>query len=137
VDFVLDADDALLRRLYWRAWALVLPSVYRDCFGRAYVAPELMGLTLLEAMACGTPAVSSEVGALPEFVRHRETGYVFRSLAELRQRLRRLAADPDLVATLGAEARRVTIAEYGLESVGKKILHVYRALTSGGTEVAA
>ncbi len=64
-----DADDATIRDLYHRSWATVLPSVYQDCFGGNHVAPELMGLTLLESMASGTPAICSRVGAMPEFVR--------------------------------------------------------------------
>lgn len=128
VEFVLDADDGDLRELYHRAWSVVLPSVYRDWYGTSHVAPELMGLTLLEAMACGTPAVCSRVGGMPEFVRHGETGYVFDSLAELRQRLRRLAADPELVDQLGAEARRAVEQEYGLTPVGREMAATYEGV---------
>ena len=56
IEFVTDADDATIRCLYARSWATILPSVYRDRDGVTYEAPELMGFTLLESMACGTPA---------------------------------------------------------------------------------
>ena len=48
-----------------RAWATVLPSVYRDCYGAVHQKPELMGFTLLESMSCGTPAIASRTGAMP------------------------------------------------------------------------
>jgi glycosyltransferase involved in cell wall biosynthesis len=48
-------DDELLRALYHQAAALVLPS-----FGEGF------GLPVLEAMACGTPVLTSRVSALPE-----------------------------------------------------------------------
>ena len=61
VTFVTDADDDAILELYRRAWANVLPSVYRDYYGHTHLCPELMGFTLLEAMACGTPAICSNV----------------------------------------------------------------------------
>ena len=65
-----------------------------------------MGFTLLEAMACGTPAICSRVAAMPEFVLDGETGFVFDDLPELTDRLRALADDPDLVDRMGRQARR-------------------------------
>src|SRR5262249_42880174 len=49
--------DDTLPGLYCGARALVLPSLAEGC-----------GLTPLEAMACGTPVVVSDGGALPDTV---------------------------------------------------------------------
>jgi glycosyltransferase involved in cell wall biosynthesis len=38
---------------------------------------ESYGLGIVESMACGLPVVSSAVGAVPEHIRHGETGYLF------------------------------------------------------------
>ncbi len=107
VQIITNADDETIRGLYARAWATVLPSVYRDCYGTVWRVPELMGFTLLESMACGTPAICSRVGGMPEFIREGETGFVFDSPDELTAHLLTLANDPELVETMGARAARL------------------------------
>ena len=131
VEFVTDADDATIRWLYARSWANVLSSVYLDCDGHSHEAPELMGFTLLEAMACGTPAIASRVGAMPEFIREGETGFVYDSLQELSRQLITLASNPALVERMGRLARRVVEREYDLEVAGAKMLAVYESLWTG------
>jgi glycosyltransferase involved in cell wall biosynthesis len=80
-------------RLLAGAVALLFPLVY----------PEPFGLVLLEAMACGTPVLATELGAAPEIVEQGVTGYTaptWEGLADLvpaaaaldRERVRRVAA---------------------------------------------
>ncbi len=76
VSFVTDADDDRLLYEYRTAKVSVLPSVHRDLYDKFTAVPELMGLTLLEAQACGTPVVCTDAGAMAEFVEDRQTGMV-------------------------------------------------------------
>jgi glycosyltransferase involved in cell wall biosynthesis len=73
-----------LRRLYQQADLLVLPT-YGDT--NPWV--------LLEAMACGTPAVSSDVGAIPEMLDHGRAGTVVPSgdVRGLREAIEALLGD--------------------------------------------
>lgn len=135
VEFITDASDDRIRELYGRAWANVLPSVYRDCYGQAYVSPELMGLTLLEAMACGTPAICNRVAAMPEFVRHGETGFVYDTLPQLTKILRRVASEPGLAEKLGANARQAVDREFDLKVCGRKLAAVYREVLAEASAV--
>lgn len=138
VEFVTNAADDTIRELYARAWATVLPSVYRDREGRTYDAPELMGFTLLESMSCGTPAIASRVGAMPEFVRDGIDGYVFDTGEQLTAILIKLATDPSLVETMGAEASRHVRTEFDLKVAGAKFLAIYRdVIAAKGRGVAA
>lgn len=125
VEFVLGADDVALRDLYRRAIAVVLPSVYVDCYGNVQAWPELMGFSLLEGMACGAPAICSRVGGMPEYVDHGETGFVFDELAELREQIGRLASDPGLVRSLGARAQERVRDAFGLASAGGSMRAIY------------
>jgi glycosyltransferase involved in cell wall biosynthesis len=129
VEFITDASDEDLRDLYSRAIAVVLPSVYIDCYGTPQAWPELMGLALLEGMACGAPAICSRVGGMPEYVDHGKTGFVFDELAELTEYLQLLAADNDLVEAIGARARQQVSDSYGLASAGAAMRSIYDELT--------
>jgi glycosyltransferase involved in cell wall biosynthesis len=137
VEFVTDADDEAVRDLYRRAIATVLPSVYRDCYGNNYLAPELMGFTLMESMACGTPAICSRVGAMPEFVDHGVTGFVFDEPGELGLYLERLASNPQTVRDMAAQARQSIEQKFGLRVVAAKILAIYHSLREQGRREAA
>ena len=57
VQFVGGVDAAALPELYRGARAFVMPSLY-----------EGFGLGALEALACGTPVLAADAGALPEVV---------------------------------------------------------------------
>jgi glycosyltransferase involved in cell wall biosynthesis len=137
VEFVLDAYDDVLRDLYRRAWVNVLPSLYRDRYGQTYAAPELMGLTTLEAMACGTPGICTRVGGMPEFVREGETGFIVADRDELTDRLRLLANNPALVERMGRLARQTVVEEYDIKVTGRKLLQLYREVLTHYQEAAA
>lgn len=62
--------------------------------GQAYVYPiqwdEPFGITMIEAMACGTPVVAFRKGSAPEVVEHGVTGYVVDTLADFEAALQDL-----------------------------------------------
>jgi len=137
VEFITDADDDRILDLYRRAWANILPSVHLDCFGNLHTQPELMGLSILEAMACGTPAISSRIAAMPEFIVEGETGFVFDDADDLASALRMLAANPDLVEWMGRRARRRVEQEYDYRVAGGRLVQIYDRLITRTWEVAA
>ncbi|WP_448562180.1 glycosyltransferase family 4 protein [Trichothermofontia sp.] len=76
IEFIHDADDLRLIYEYRTAKVTVLPSVHKTCYGDYTPLPELMGFTLLESQACGTPVVCTNAGAMHEFVEQGRTGWV-------------------------------------------------------------
>lgn len=131
VTFALNPDDAALRDLYSRAIAVVQASVHSDVYGRVHQYPELMGLAVLEGMACGAPAVVMRTGALPEYVEDGVTGFVVDTVDAMHDRLALLAADRELAAAMGHTARERVLALWDSRIAGERMLRLYRALASG------
>ncbi|MGI0081256.1 MAG: glycosyltransferase family 4 protein [Nitrososphaerales archaeon] len=52
--------------------------------------PEPFGLFMIEAMACGTPVIAFNLGAAPEIIQHEETGYLVRTLDEMKDSVKRI-----------------------------------------------
>jgi glycosyltransferase involved in cell wall biosynthesis len=107
---------------YAAADVLVLPSD----------GGETWGLVVNEAMACGLPAVVSDlVGCGPDLVRPGESGEVYPcgDVAVLAGRLARLAGDPGAVARLGAAARS-RVAAYSVEAAAAGAVAAVARVTS-------
>lgn len=100
---------------YSAAEVLVMPSHY-----------ESFGMVALEAMACGTPVVASQVGGLAFLVQDAVTGYTVPSgdPAALAERLTALISDDQLRLQMGEEAMRVARG-YGWEKIAARMIAVY------------
>lgn len=59
-------------RLLSRACALLHPIRF----------PEPFGLSVVEAMACGTPVIAFNLGAMPELILHEKTGFLVSNTEE-------------------------------------------------------
>ena len=53
--------------------------------------PEPFGLVMIEAMACGTPVIAFNQGAVPEIVRHGVTGFIVKTVDQAVKSVERLA----------------------------------------------
>jgi glycosyltransferase involved in cell wall biosynthesis len=122
-------DDRQLVDAYRRALCVVLPSVYRTVYGQETQVPELLGQTLLEGMACGAPAVCTDVASMPEVVADGATGFVVppNDPAALRERLCRLRDRPAEVRALGEAGRRRVLEQFTWGAVVRRCLAIYRA----------
>ena len=129
VAFRHDCDDAALVHAYRKALCVVLPSVYRNMYGEETKVPELLGQTLLEGMACGTPAICTDVASLPEIVLDGVTGFVVpaHDPATLGERLRWLSAHPLEARRMGEAARRRVLEKFNWPGVVRRCLEIYSA----------
>jgi glycosyltransferase involved in cell wall biosynthesis len=100
-----------------------------DCFVCPSLWAEAAGLVNLEAQAAGLPVVASNIGGIPEYVAHGETGLLFApgDSKELAAHLRRLAGDEALRRSLGEAARARVVARFSAEALLEQYLGLYRA----------
>jgi alpha-maltose-1-phosphate synthase len=107
------------------ATVFVVPSVY-----------EPLGIVNLEAAACGTAVVASDVGGIPEVVDDGRTGLLVHYDPDdveafqvgLAARIGELLADPDRAAEMGAAGRDRVLSEFGWAAIAQQTVEVYTAV---------
>ena len=122
-------EDADLVNVYRRALCVVLPSVYKTALGDTTKVPELLGQTVIEAMACGTPVISSDAASLPEVVEDGVTGFTARvsDVKDLAAAITKLAEDGALRDRMGAAGRERVLTHFTWTATVNRCLMHYRA----------
>jgi D-inositol-3-phosphate glycosyltransferase len=118
VVFLGKRDQDKLPYYYSAAELVVMPSHY-----------ESFGMVALEAMACGTPVIASEVGGLAYLVRDGETGFTIPDQEPdmLCEKISWLLNDHDLHARMSQRAVEYA-QDYAWEKIARQIVDVYQGL---------
>jgi D-inositol-3-phosphate glycosyltransferase len=103
---------------YSAAEVLVMPSHY-----------ESFGMVALEAMACGTPVIASEVGGLAYLVRNGETGFTIpdQEPEMLCDKISWLLNEKELHAKMSGQAEEYA-QNYAWAKIADRIVAVYKEL---------
>ena len=127
VTFRYGCDDEALVNAYRRASCIVLPSVYRNMYGQETSVPELLGQTLLEGMACGTPAICTQVASMPEVVQEQVTGFVTppNDPESLREKILWLRDHPAESRAIGERARQHILEAFTWPAVVRRCRQIY------------
>ncbi len=120
VTFLGARGQETLQYYYAAAEAVIMPSHY-----------ESFGLVALEAMACGTPVIASEVGGLAYLIQDGITGFHVpdQDPLELAGRIRLLLENDELRQEMSAAAVRSAQA-YQWPRIAGQIIEVYQELAS-------
>jgi len=126
VAFLGARDQDTLVYYYSAAELVVMPSRY-----------ESFGMVALEAMACGTPVVASNVGGLAFTVQDGQTGFLVPEgdVEALAAKIRLLLKDRDLRHRLGEQAIQWARG-YGWPTIARQILNLYGQVCSAARPAA-
>ena len=110
-----------------------LPSLYREmAICAAPSRHEGFGLTVLEALACGTPVVATRTGAWPEILDDEVGALIDIGDSDaLADELRSMLSDPQRLQAMGNAARVRAVARHSRETEADSLVCIYRSLMSG------
>ena len=72
IKYIGSVDPEQRDKLLGGAYALLHPINFNEPFG----------LSVVEAMACGTPVIAFNKGSMPEVIQHKKTGFLINSIEE-------------------------------------------------------
>ncbi len=100
---------------------------------------EGLGVALLEAMACGLPAVTSRVGGIVDAVDEGRTGMLVAAedADALAGALARLSANAPARVAMGAAARARADEHFSMASMARRTVELYRACLQTGASAKA
>ncbi len=102
------------------------------CAASVFVIPSLeenLPNTIMEALACGTPALGFDTGGIPEMIDHQMNGYVaqYKSSASLAEGIL-WVLDNNIDKKLSKRARQKVLDTYAEEVVARQYANLYKSL---------
>jgi len=119
--FLPPTEEENLISFYQTAKVFVLPSVFKS---------EAFGIVLIEAMACGKPIISTELGTGTSWVNvDEQTGFVVppKNSQALAQAMREILEDRNLAKEFGKNAKERVEKEFSLERMLKETEKIYKS----------
>jgi len=106
-------DIEELREFYRKADVIVVPSTVK----------EALGLVILEAMACSTPVVASNIGGIPNIVKEGKTGFLVRprSPEDIAEKVNKILSNEKLKLAIGERCRKLIEEKYTWEKAAAAI----------------
>jgi len=112
IEFVGEIDESQKARFLGNAYAYLFPIDW----------PEPFGLTMIEAMACGTPTIAFCCGSVPEIIEDGVTGFIVKSEEEAVRTLERVSS------MNRAKCRATFERRFTASRMAKDYLSIYHSL---------
>ncbi|MBN1157021.1 glycosyltransferase family 4 protein [Candidatus Woesearchaeota archaeon] len=113
-------ENDKLERFYHDANVFVMPSLLMEQFG----------IGGIEAMACGTPCIGTNVGGIPEWCIHGKTGFIVKpgDSKELAGRIMDIFKNKKLATRLAVEGRKLVEKNHGVKAHIARLEKIYKSM---------
>ena len=127
VSFCTGLSDQEIVDEYSSAVACVLPAVSRTMYGDVCQNAQLFALPLVEAMACETVPIATDLFAHPEIIEDGVTGFLVppNDPAALRARIEHVLGHEAEAREMGRRGRAVVKDRFSWDAVAKRCLQAY------------
>jgi len=122
VVFIGQIDNSEVPLYYTASDIFVIPSIVVE--GHT----EGLGVVTLEAMACGTPAIGSNVGGIPDVIKDEYNGFLVaeKSPEELAQKIIKLLSDRKLAADFKKNGLRTVQEKFSWDVVSDRFINIFQ-----------
>lgn len=107
-------------------------SLHKNCTIEVYPSKsEALGVSILEAMACGIPVIASSVGGIPEIISHGNNGLLVDvniTPEKLATEIVHLCNSQALQNRIGEHARKTIENDYSIDGCVQKLIEEYTKL---------
>jgi glycosyltransferase involved in cell wall biosynthesis len=113
-------DQSALISWYQKASLIVLPTI----------KPEAFGIVILEALACETPVVATNLGGVPEVIIEGENGFLVppNDAIKLAEAMSRLLDNKSLRERFGKAGRKWAMKNFSYEVIISRLTKIYEEL---------
>lgn len=121
VTFPENLSDTELIKAYQESSVLVLPSINGS---------EAFGKVLVEAMACGTPVIASELPGVRTVFIEGEQGYHTKpsDVIDLKSKIELIINHPELTKEMGEKGRKLVEEKYDIAKINQDLLSCYEKI---------
>lgn len=118
VKFLGKLDKKGLIEHYQKAKVLVLPSINSN---------EAFGIVLIEAMACGTPVIASDLPGVRTVFENEKSGLLVepKNIEDLKNKIELILQNEEKQKNMSQEAHRLALEKYAEEIINSKVLELF------------
>jgi len=116
-------DDTSLALAYAASDSFIAPSIQEN-----------LPNSVMESIACGTPAIAFRIGGIPDLIEHRKNGYLAEpfDIDDLAQGITWVIEDGQRHRDLSRRSREKAVQEFDIEIQARRYLSLFRQLRFNG-----